>query len=316
MREIGGYLQFEKLINKPYYTNMIELNLGRNALIYLIRGRKIKKVFIPYFLCDSVYKVLISNEIEYEFYHVGRDFKPVFNKTLKYNHYLYIVNYYGQLDNEYLGIIKQHYNNIIIDNTQAFFQKPLDGVDTIYSLRKFFGIPDGAYLSTDISLESELAVDSSRFRIKHLFGRFEDKAFTYYKDFQRIDDSFENLPLMKMSKLTRNLLGAINYSSIIQKRNENYDYLFQKLQARNILSIAQNNAPFAYPFYVNNGIKVREKLALKKIYIPTLWPNVIGTDSKYSLESDLAANIIPLPCDQTYDLDDMTRLFSEIQDFF
>lgn len=258
MREIGGYLQFEKLISQPYYTNMIELNLGRNALIYLIHARKIKKVFIPYFLCDSVYKVLISNYIEYEFYHVGRDFKPVFKKTLKDNQYLYIVNYYGQLNNGYLEELKNHYKNIIIDNTQSFFQKPLNNVDTIYSLRKFFGIPDGAYLSTDVSLESEIAVDSSRSRIKHLFGRFEENASSYFKDFQKIDESFENVPLMKMSKLTKNFLGAINYQSVIQKRNENYDYLYQKLQSRNKLNIVQNNAPFAYPMYVNKGAEIRK----------------------------------------------------------
>lgn len=41
---------------------------------------------------------------------------------------------------------------IILDNTQSFFQKPISGIDTIYSCRKYFGVPDGAYLSTNILL--------------------------------------------------------------------------------------------------------------------------------------------------------------------
>ena len=44
MKEIGGYFQLDELVNMPYHNNMIELNLGRNALIYLVKS-KIKNIF-------------------------------------------------------------------------------------------------------------------------------------------------------------------------------------------------------------------------------------------------------------------------------
>ena len=44
MKEVGGYFGLEKLIDKPYHKKMIELNTGRNALIYLIKAKKIKKL--------------------------------------------------------------------------------------------------------------------------------------------------------------------------------------------------------------------------------------------------------------------------------
>ncbi len=62
------------------------------------------------------------------------------------------------------------------------FLKPLKGIDTLYSCRKFWGVSDGAYLSTDASLTENKTVDYSAERMKHILGRYEHNAGTYYKD--------------------------------------------------------------------------------------------------------------------------------------
>ena len=128
-----------------------------------------------------------------------------------------------------MNCFKQKYGRIILDNTHAFFQKPLDGVDTIYSCRKFFGVPDGAYLSTDTVLNEELEIDVSKDRMVHILGRFEGNASDYYNDFKENDASFKLEPLKYMSKLTRNILGAIDYEKVKRTRNENYAYLADRL---------------------------------------------------------------------------------------
>ena len=66
--------------------------------------------------------------------------------------------------------IKKIYGNIIVDHTHAFFQKPLKGIDTLYSCRKFWGVSDGAYLSTDASLTENKTVDYSAERMKTYSG--------------------------------------------------------------------------------------------------------------------------------------------------
>ncbi|MGO1470263.1 MAG: hypothetical protein ACTHW2_09610, partial [Tissierella sp.] len=209
MREIGGYFELDQFINKPYYNNMIELNTGRNALAYLIKAKGIKKVYIPHYLCDSVSGVLKMLSVDYEGYSIDKNFNPLFDKKLEKDQYLYIVNYYGQISNSSIRSFKEQYGAIIIDNTQSFFQKPVQGIDTIYSLRKYFGVPDGAYLSTDRILEEKLEEEKSSHRMKHILGRFEGEASTYYNDFKENDESFKELPIKRMSKLTRNILGAI-----------------------------------------------------------------------------------------------------------
>ena len=289
MREIGGYFELDQFVNNPYYKNMIELNTGRNALIYLIMAKKIKKLYLPYFLCNSVSNKLDVHEIKYEYYRINRSFLPEFSKELKDNEFLYIVNYYGQISNNKLSVLKEKYKNIIVDNTQAFFQKPIIEIDTIYSCRKYFGVPDGAYLHTDVILNEKLEVDKSSNRMRHMLGRFEGKASDYYEDFRNNDNYFNHLPLRAMSKLTRNILGAINYERIKKIRESNFSYLHDRLKANNKLSIKKPEGAFAYPYYTKNGISIRSKLAKKKIYIPTLWPNVLRENDMNSIEYDFAA---------------------------
>lgn len=308
MREIGGYFELDQFINKPYYENLVELNTGRNALLYLVKAKKISKIYLPYFLCNSVSDVLSKYKIDYEYYNVGKDFFPIFEEKLKEDEYLYIVNYYGQITDDVTRKFKKEYKNIILDNTQSFFQKPIVGVDTIYSCRKYFGVPDGAYLSTDVVLNERLEEDQSSFRMKHILGRFEGKASDYYIEFKKNDETFKELPIKSMSKLTRNILGAIDYEKVIETRNRNFEYLHNRLRNKNILDIKLPYGPFAYPFYMENGIETRKKLAENKIYIPTLWPNVLKENHEDSIEYDYAANILPLPCDQRYGVEDMDKI--------
>ena len=311
MMEIGGYFGLEQLISNEYYKDLIALNTARNALLYILKARKIKKLYLPYYLCDSVSEMCDREGYSYDYYRIGYDFLPQFEIPLKNDEYIYIVNYYGQISNEIVLQLKAKYERIILDNVQAFFQRPVQGVDTIYSCRKFFGVPDGAYLSTNCILEEDLSEDVSSGRLKHILGRFEtDSASTFYQDFKENDESFNNLELRKMSKLTHNILGAINYDVVRKKREENYSYLRGLLKNDNKLKLNMPAGPYMYPYYSNNGMVIKKELATHKIYIPTLWSNAIdfgGVAKEYS------ENILPLPIDQRYGISEMERI-SEVID--
>jgi hypothetical protein len=257
--------------------------------------------------------MLEKHGFDFEYYHIDADFNPIFNKKLCEDEYLYIVNYYGQLTNDKVIYLNQEYGKIILDNTHAFFQKPIDGIDTIYSCRKFFGVPDGAYLSTNSVLDEVIEIDISKDRMTHILGRFEGTASDYYSNFQENDASFKFEPLKYMSKLTKNILGAIDYEKVKEIRDENYAYLESKLKKMNKLRLITPEGAFAYPFYLENGVEIRKKLAAKKIYIPTLWPNVLEDTPKDCLEHDYATNILPLPVDQRYSVEDMEYILEELE---
>ena len=55
MKEIGGYLELDHLVNKPYYENLVELNTGRNALLYLVKACFLTKSITIYLSCQFYY---------------------------------------------------------------------------------------------------------------------------------------------------------------------------------------------------------------------------------------------------------------------
>lgn len=65
---------------------------------------------------------------------------------------------------------------------------------------------------------------------------------------------------------------------------------------------------FMYPLLVQNGTEIRKTLQKERIYIPTLWPNVLKECPADSLEYHCAADILPIPIDQRYGKEDMIKI--------
>lgn len=306
MKEIGGYFELEKFMGSEYYSDLIALNTGRNALAFLIRAKGIKKLYIPSFLCDSIYRVCEREGCQYQMYNIKEDFQPDFNIPLKNDEWIYIVNYYGQVNNELE--LKMKFKRIIFDNVQDFFRKPQLGIDTIYSCRKYFGVPDGAYLSTNKRLK--LSEDTSKDRFEHLLGRTEFSASEYHSIFNRNEDLFYYLEPKYMSMNTHNIMRGIDYKLVINKRNKNFLFIDDKLGRVNRFKPITPFGPYMYPFYTYDGMNLKKKLAEKKIYIPTLWPTAIGYGG---IAKEYSMNILPLPIDQRYSQKDMKIVVEEIQ---
>ena len=179
------------------------------------------------------------------------------------------------------------------------------GVDTIYSPRKFFGLPDGGYLYTDTLLDYSLEKDVSYTRFTHLLKRIDLSAEEGFKDFILSDELLEHNPIRSMSHLTTKLLSSINYDSAAAQRRINFNYLHEKLQHVNSykFQLEDDAVPMVYPFYGSEAL--RKKLIENKIYTATYWPNVKEWCTKDSLEYQLTSDVIYLPVDQRYTTDDM-----------
>ena len=303
MREIGGYIELQGLKSKEYHKNALALNLARNCVIYLIKAKKIKKLYVPYYMCSSLDNA--KNYCEVVYYKINESFLPIYDGEMKDNEYIYIVNYFGQIGNDKIKSLKNKYKNVIIDNVQAFFQKPVKGIDTIYSCRKFFGVPDGAYLYTDSRITEDLDIDYSINRFKHLLGRAENNAQTHFNDYKNNEKELDNQPLLVMSKLTHIILGAMQYQKIKKIRTENYKYLRKQLEQFNGIKTKSIVGAYSYPFYTENAEEIRKKLINKKIYVPTLWPNVLEIEKEDDISYKFARNILPIPLDQRYNKGDM-----------
>lgn len=313
MIEYGGYIEFETFRGKLFHENGIALNCGRGALEYLCKAKKIKKLHLPYFLCSSVSNLCKKIGIEYTYYHIDKDFKPLFQHELCDDEWLYVVNFYGQLNNDYLGDLKKQFDRIIVDNAQSYFQLPVVGVDTLYTCRKYFGVTDGAFLYTDAQLEREIPRDESFGRMHFLLGRYERSANEFYDEYVANNKLFATEPVKKMSCLTENLLRGIDGKMIAKKRQNNFEYLNVALREINELKLKSVYGAFMYPLLIEDGVAIRKILQKEKIYIPTLWPNVMEECNPNSLEYRYAADILPIPVDQRYDKEDMKYLVEVIK---
>ena len=316
-KEIGGYFELEDFGGKEYYPNLYKVNLGRTALRWLLEGRGYTKIYLPVFLCESVTEACEQHGIRISRYQLDAELNVLLpRKKLGESECLYLVNYYGQLTDEKILAYQKIFGNIIVDHTHAFFQKPLKGVDTLYSCRKFWGVSDGAYLSTDAELEPEKKpLDHSMGRMEHILGRYEYDAGTFYQKMLDNAANYHEMEIRRMSRLTGNLLRTMDYSGIKARREQNYRLLSQLLPSRNAFTGEVPEGPFAYPYYHKNGLELRHWLAGRKIFVPTNWRNILEEFGRDTMEYDWAANVLPLPCDQRYGAEEMQYIADSIREW-
>jgi len=292
MESIGGYFSLELPLREEYHKHAIRLNTGRNCLEYILRVRGYKKVYIPYYSCDVI-------------------LEPY--QKLGITALLYI-NYYG-LKERYSEKLAQLYGrNLIVDNTQAFYAKPIAGIDTFYSCRKFFGVPDGAYLYIDKMLDFELEQDLSYERMLSLTKRIDLSPEAGYQDFRDTSKALANQPIKRMSKLTHRMMQSIDYDAAARRRRANYQMLHEALGKKNNieLTLEENAVPMVYPYLVpEKGL--REKLIENKIFVARYWPNVLDWTTKDDIEYLLAYQMQPLPIDQRYNAKDMRTVIDIAQ---
>jgi len=312
MREIGGYLELDTYHLPMLHEGAVALNCGRNALAYLLRTRCIKKLWIPKFICDSVIGVCEREQVPYTFYSIGMDFLPRQEIVLGEDEWLYFVNYYSQFDNDLLYKYFKKHKRIIVDNAQSYFQDPLDGVDTIYTCRKYFGVADGAFLFTNAISDEHLPIDESFKRMRFLLGRYERTASEFYEEYAANNDYFVNEKIKRMSKLTLNLLHGIDYPQVKRIREENYSFLHRTFRDINQLRLVDYPGTFMYPLLLEKGAEIRKILQQNNIYIPLLWPDVFRLCKAEEIEYKMASHILPLPVDQRYNIEDMKYMISVI----
>ena len=305
MEAIGGYFSLELPLREEYHKDAIRLNTGRNCLEYILRARGYKKVYVPYYTCEAVMEPIHKLDILYEFYHIDNLFEVRDSLTLKADEALLYTNYFG-LKQRYVELLAEKYGpRLIVDNTQAFYAKPLDGIDTFYTCRKFFGVADGAYLYTDKLLNDEFEQDESYDRMAHLLKRIDLSAEHGFADFRRVDDGLDYQPIRKMSKLTLRIMQSIDYEAAAQKRRENYLMLHEVLREENnmVLPLEDDAVPMVYP-YLSPIKGQRGKLIANKVFVARYWPNVKQIEG-FDIERILAEDLIPVPCDQRYGKEEM-----------
>lgn len=309
MDAIGGYFELELRKGEHYHKNAIRLNTARNCFEYVLRTRKYVKVYVPYYTCEVMLEPICKLGVKYEFYHINEKLEPTVLPDLNANEAFLYTNYFGLKQECVKRLALVYGKQLIVDNAQAFYAEPLEGIDTFYSARKFFGVPDGAYLYTDKPLQQEFEQDYSYERMSHLLKRIDIGAEEGYQDFHKNDDALCNQEIKRMSKLTEGVLAGIDYVAVKYRRRENYQQLDAALGRTNQIHLDMDKdcVPMVYP-YMTVDISLKQRLIYNKVFVATYWPNVKGWTAKEMLERKLVDNLIMIPCDQRCDVNKVDRI--------
>ncbi len=315
MTAIGGYFGLELRNGPEYHPDTVRLNTGRNALEYILRGRGYRKIYLPYYGCHVLHQPVKRLGVACEYYPVDEQLEPRFDYSrIGPDECFLYTNYFG-LKDAFLPALNAQARNLIVDNAQAFFAKPVEGVDTFYSARKFFGVPDGAYVYTDCHPDGTFEQDHSSERCAHLLIRADESAEKGYPHFVENDEALDNIPIRTMSRLTESILQSVDYDLHKEIRRRNYAYLHAALGEENGLKLECNasSVPMVYP-YLGAEEGLRSRLIKERIYVAQYWPEVGAIADANSVEYRYAAELVPLPIDQRLSVPDLDIIIKAIKD--
>ncbi len=312
-KSIGGYFELELPQGSEYHNAAIALNTGRNCLEYILRARGYRRVYLPYYSCEVLLEPFNKLGVEYTFYHINERLELDEDIHLQDGEALLCINYFGLKQNHVERLAAKYGQQLIVDNTQAFYAHPLEGIDTFYSCRKFFGVPDGAYLYCDKPLDEELEQDQSWDKMTHLLKRIDISSEAAYKEFSQHEEQLKGSPIKTMSALTHRIMASIDYQQASQRRRGNYQILDGALKAKNRISLplADSAVPMVYPSLTDDEY-LRKRLIDSKIFVAQYWPNVLDWCEADCKAYQLTQCLLPLPIDQRYSTEDMNRIIELI----
>lgn len=313
MKPIGGYFELELPVGQELYPNLIALNSARNALIYVVKAKNIKTLMMPHLNCPVVVDAVrrFCPEVAIQYYHVNAQLVPLLDKVPNAV-VLYVVNFFGLQDALVDSLAGQPH---ILDNAQALYSSPLPGIDTIYCPRKFLGIGDGGFLSTNTELRETLDFDTSWRRSGFLMRRIDCGPSDGYDDFRKADSELVGQPLRKMSNLTKRILSGIDHSRIKTVRHRNFAQIHARLGEQNalreLIERAMNHprfVPFFYPFMTKEAAALRARLIANKVFIPVFWPDLKASTELHPAERRFVEDVVSIPVDQRYGESEMSRI--------
>lgn len=333
---IGG--EFEIEVHQQYQhknimpEGVVTYSSGRaalfNILAYLKSNKGLKSVLFPDYLCDSVYKMALKNQLGIEFYQLDEQLNPIYedvSKKYDTSKVVLVINYFGlknckEIIAKLKGINQQLL--LILDNVQAPYSmlEETEADFSFSSFRKAFPVADGSWaLSKNYALEqhhkinefAQYKIAASCLKAMRDQQLYQDEVYLnlFHVGEEKIDDDYHT----DMTKLSKTILADMEWHrwAILRKRNaEVVVEGLKKLGIKPILPINDEYVPLFVPVYLKNRDKVRKEMFANDIFLPVHWP--VEEDYKNQLKrgSDLAAHELSIIIDQRYTVGDMKRILS------
>lgn len=300
-----------------------------------------KRCLMPAYMCDSVFLPFLHRGWDIVFYSVNRELETageeIFRLALENDPGLIFIHpYYGTDTCEglrrQLSALRRGGVMVMEDVTQAYYlEEAGKGADFVVgSLRKWYAVPDGGFVASDLPLASDVLLDGENYAKERLVPLVEKweylraenlteeekqsrkaKFLAGNRSWEAELDRYEGV--RSMSRLTARILSEVDEEAAKQARAENYSYLYEKIREMKrlwpILLKGEGEAPLYFPVYVKERDELQNFLGQRDIYAPVLWPvGEQNRDELYGDEAYIYEHMLALPIDQRYGIEQIERM--------
>lgn len=318
------------------------------ALISLERERPgiSKCCLMPAYMCDSVFRPFRNRGWRLVFYHVDADLRTageeISRLALENAPGLIFVHPYFGVDTcrafrGRLADLQKEGVLVMEDVTQSYYLEEAgkDADFVVGSLRKWYAVPDGGFVASDLSLAGDVRVPGDDYARKRMIplvrkweylreiekrpsGRAAEEELSMKAEYlgqnraqEEALDSYRGV--RRMSRISATILSGTDEEAAAAKRAENYRILYERINGMKrlwpMLAGKKAAAPLYFPVYAKDRDSLQRFLRERDIYAPVLWP--IGEENKDCLkeaESYIFAHMLALPLDQRYGDVQMNRI--------
>lgn len=312
---------------------------GRGALRAILRHLQKKRALLPEYICQSV---IIAFELEgYEVSFYGITSTNSFEmgslkKMLMETDVFLFMQYFGFLqDPEIIDEIRifceDNAVTIVEDTTHSIFSLPISlGHYAIASLRKWFGLPDGAVLySKERSVSGLQYCIASSFTQMRVIGMLQKDLYlsgitedsTFHRNLLSHAEAYldETPNIDRMSNISSSILSRFDINAMISKRRDNYSLLFSLLMEQKINIITPPLDTGICPLFLIIQSEQRDRLRYflseRNIFCPVHWPI---EDNRLLVGRDFVKQIgrvLSIPIDQRYSSEEMLYISRMINEF-
>jgi hypothetical protein len=306
MNHIGGFFE-QETIEDSYFSSgsFYPLSTGRACLALMLTTVRPKHVYVPFYTCDATLEPFRQLGVRTTYYAIDYNLEPQSLPSLQDGELFLWTNYFG-LKQQYTQYLLEHFgpDKLILDDTHNLFGFEYSECWSFTSLRKYFGVGDGALLFSpkELDLSKYSFFNSSNQHCKLRLAGKQNEAFKLYQSYEASLDC----SIHRMSKATESNLKSLDLYRVMKKRLANFTYLSSLLDEYNQLKLTKSCiSPFCYPLLPASKIELTQ-FHQQGIYIPKLWEDVCNRElNGFECENDLAARLLPLPIDHRYDREHM-----------
>ncbi|SUY45804.1 Predicted pyridoxal phosphate-dependent enzyme apparently involved in regulation of cell wall biogenesis [Clostridium putrefaciens] len=354
LREIGSEFHIElevsnelgrsfNIIQKKYedyrYTRS-----GREAIGFILSEIvPCKKVaLLPTYICKSMLQPFLNKGYSIEYFGIDENFNPILKDIekglCKDPDVMLVIDWFGMSKNHDAVCLAKEYSKrmiILSDCTHSYFNESMtfEPDFIVASLRKWFAIPDGAIaISCKYNFKNGLQFNDSLFyknrkeamklKSDYIKNGEKDLKVRCRKLLSEAEVSIElDDKIFEISPFSLSIINQMDFDYMKRKRRENFNILYNLIDRSIAIPIVnkimtEEECPFCFPIIVeNNRTQMQEWLAKNGIYCPVLWPLPDEVCLNYEVSSHLSDNMLSIPCDQRYSVNDMEYIAKTIKAF-